>query len=178
MVSGETSKALLTSSGPCTIRLKEDSGFRRNEDMANSEAFDRATNAYRAAIDLRRLGSDQVHSRLSAMLTANTIIVAISGLAITSQTKVPSNLVAALIGGGLILCLVWGFFVFHGLQVENYYRKKIEEFEPMAIPEGKLLAIRTGNWKSWGYGIATYFTIAVFVAIYVALLFILISKSQ
>jgi len=145
--------------------------------MSNSEEFDRATNAYRAAIDLRKLGSDQVHSRLSAMLTANTIIIAVSGLAITSQTTIPPNLIGALIGGGLILCLVWGFFVYHGLQVENYYRKKTEEFEPGAIPEGKLLAIQTSNWKSWGYGIATYFTIAVFVAIYATLLFILMSEG-
>jgi hypothetical protein len=145
--------------------------------MSNSEEFERATNAYRAAIDLRKLGSDQVHSRLSAMLTANTIIVAVSGLAITSQTLIPSNLIATLIGGGLVLCLVWGFFVFHGLQVENHYREKIEEFEQMAIPEGKQLALRTSNWKSWGYGIATYFTTAVFVAIYATLLFILIAKG-
>jgi len=146
--------------------------------MSASEELDRATNAYRAAIDLRKLGSDQVHSRLSAMLTANTIIIAVSGLAVTSQTKIPSNLIGALIGGGLILCLVWGFFVFHGLRVENYYRLKTEEFEPMAIPKGKQLAIQTSNWKSWGYGIATYFTIAVFIAIYATLLFILITKAQ
>jgi hypothetical protein len=146
--------------------------------MSNSEEFDRATNAYRAAIDLRRLGSDQVHSRLSAMLTANTIIIAVTGLAITSQTQIPSNLIIALIGGGLILCLVWGFFVFHGLQVENHYRKKTEEFEPMAIPAGKHLAIRTSNWKSWGYGIATYFTITVFMAIYTTLLFILLERIR
>ena len=145
--------------------------------MSTPEELGRATNAYRAAIELRKLGADQVHSRLSAMLTANTIIIAVSGLAITSQTTIPSNLIAALIGGGLILCLVWGFFVFHGLQVENYYRKKTQEFEPMAIPEGKVLAIQTSNWKSWGYGIATYFTIAVFVAIYATLLFILMSEG-
>jgi hypothetical protein len=145
--------------------------------MSTSEEFDRATNAYRAAIDLRKLGSDQVHSRLSAMLTANTIIIAVSGLTITSQTRISSNLIAALIGGGLILCVVWGFFVFHGLQVENYYRQKTEEFEPMAIPQGKMLALQTSNWKWWGYGIATYFTIAVFIAIYATLLFILISKG-
>jgi len=47
----------------------------------------------------------------------------------------------------------------------------------MAIPAGKLLAIRTSKWKSWGYGIATYFTIAVFMAIYATLLFILLSKG-
>jgi hypothetical protein len=144
--------------------------------MSDSEQFDRATNAYRAAIDLRKLGSDQVHSRLSAMLTANTIIVAVSGLAITSQSLIPKNLIAALIGGGLILCLVWGFFVYHGLKVENHYRDKIEEFEPSAIPAGKEVAIRTSNWKSWGYGIATYFTAAVFVSIYGTLLIILIAK--
>lgn len=145
--------------------------------MSDSEEFDRATNAYRAAIDLRKLGSDQVHSRLTAMLTSNTIIIAVSGLAITSQTKIPEQLIAALISGGLLLCLVWGFFVFHGLQVENYYRLKTEEFEPMAIPTGKQLSIRTTNWKTWGYGIATYFTIAVFVAIYSTLLVILLHKS-
>jgi hypothetical protein len=143
--------------------------------MSASEEFDRATTAYRAAIDLRKLGSDQVHSRLTAMLTSNTIIIAVSGLAITNQTKIPSNLIVALISGGLLLCLVWGFFVFHGLQVENYYRMKTEEFEPLAIPEGRQLAIRTTNWKAWGYGIATYFTIGVFIAIYATLLVILLS---
>jgi hypothetical protein len=125
---------------------------------------------------IEEIRSEQVHSRLS-QCTANTIIIAVSGLAITSQTTIPPNLIGALIGGGLILCLVWGFFVYHGLQVENYYRKKTEEFEPGAIPEGKLLAIQTSNWKSWGYGIATYFTIAVFVAIYATLLFILMSEG-
>jgi hypothetical protein len=79
---------------------------KRNGTISTSEEFDRATNAYRAAIDLRKLGSDQVRSRLSAILTANTIIIAVSGLAITSQTKISSNLIVALIGGGLILCLV------------------------------------------------------------------------
>ncbi len=145
--------------------------------MSDSEDLDRATNAYRAAIDLRKLGSDQVHSRLAAMLTSNTIIVAVSGLTITSQVKIPPQLIAALIGGGLILCLVWGFFVFHGLRIENYYRIKIEEFEPMAIPKGTNLSIGTHNWKAWGYGIATYFTIAVFIAIYSTLLVILLTRG-
>jgi hypothetical protein len=144
--------------------------------MSSSEDMERATNAYRASIDLRKLGSDQVHSRLNAMLTANTIILAVCGLAVSNQGKIPTNLIAALIGGGLMLCVVWGYFVFHGLQVENHYRKKIEEFEPMAIPKGTQLAIRTSNWKSWGYGIATYFTIAVFVAIYTTVLIILLNK--
>jgi hypothetical protein len=145
--------------------------------MSASEEQERATNAYRAAIDLRRLGSDQVHSRLTAMLTSNTIIIAVSGLAITSQVKIPPPLIVALISGGLLLCVVWGFFVFHGLQVENYYRLKTEEFEPGAIPQGKELAIRTKNWKSWGYGIATYFTIAVFMAIYTTLIVILLNEG-
>jgi hypothetical protein len=145
--------------------------------MSDSEDLQRATNAYRAAIDLRKLGSDQVHSRLTAMLTSNTIIVAVSGLAITSQVKIPANLVGVLIGGGLMLCLVWGYFVFQGVQVEDYYRLKIEEFEPMAIPKGRVLAIRTKNWKAWGYGIGTYFTISVFIAIYSTLLVILLTKG-
>jgi hypothetical protein len=146
--------------------------------MSDSEDFERATNAFKAAMELRRLGSDQVHSRLSAMLTANTIIIAVSGLAITSQVKISTNLIAALIGGGLILCLVWGFFVFHGLRVENYYREKTEEFEPAVIPKDKQLCIRTSNWKFWGYGIATYFTVAVFMGIYGTLLFILLTRTQ
>ncbi len=145
--------------------------------VGNSEELDRATNAYRAAIDLRKLGSDQVHSRLTAMLTSNTIIIAVSGLAITNQAKIPTNLVVALIGGGLMLCLVWGFFVYHGLQVEEYYRLKTQEFEVLAIPLGKQLSIRTKNWKAWGYGIATYFTVAVFIAIYATLLVILLNKG-
>jgi hypothetical protein len=48
------------------------------------------------------LGSDQVHNRLSAMLTFNIIINVVSGLAVTSQTKTPSPLIAALIGNELL----------------------------------------------------------------------------
>lgn len=143
---------------------------------SSEEELTRAINAYRAAIELRRLGSDQVHSRLTAMLTGNTIIIAVSGLAITNQTKIPSDLIIALIIGGLVLCLVWGFFVFTGLQVEDHYRRKTEEFEPLAIPHGRTLAIRISRWKTWGYGIATYFTIAVFVAIYATLLLIVVNR--
>ncbi len=145
--------------------------------MPQPDEYERALNAYRAAMELRKLGSDQVHSRLTAMLTVNTIILAVSGLAIANQTKIPVYLIAALIGGGLMLCLVWGFFVFHGLQVENYYRQKTEEFEPLVIPSGKQVAIRTSNWKAWGYGIATYFTIVVFIAIYTVVLFILLGRK-
>jgi len=145
--------------------------------MSTPEELNRATNAYRAAIELRKLGSDQVHSRLTAMLTSNTIIIAVSGLAIANQDKIPAQLIAALIGGGLVLCIVWGFFVFSGLQIENYYRLKIEEFEPLAIPDGQQLSIRTKNWKAWGYGIATYFTVAVFIAIYGVLLAILLNRG-
>jgi hypothetical protein len=80
--------------------------------MSDSNEMEKATNAYRASIDLRRLGSDQVHSRLIAMLTANTIIIAVSGLMITSQAVIPKELGVALIAGGLMLCLVWGFFLY------------------------------------------------------------------
>jgi hypothetical protein len=103
---------------------------------SSPEDLSKATNAYKASIDLWKLGSDQVHSRLSAMLTGNSIIIAVSGLAIANKTVIPSNLIIALIIGGLVLCLVWGFFVFHGVRVENYYRKKTIEFERIAIPEG------------------------------------------
>lgn len=146
------------------------------KDSTSSEELTRAINAYRAAIELRRLGSDQVHSRLTAMLTGNTIIIVVSGLAITNQTKIPSDLIIALIVGGLTLCLVWGFFVFTGLQVEDHYRKKTEEFEPLAIPHGRQLSVHISRWKTSSYGIATYFTIAVFVAMYATLLVIVMNR--
>jgi hypothetical protein len=142
--------------------------------LSTDDEFNRAAQAYKSAIDLWKLGSDQVHSRLSAMLTANSIIIAVSGLAIANKTQIPPELIVALIAGGLLLCLVWGFFVFHGIRVENYYRRKTMEFEPMVIPKGTTLAIRTGNWKFWGFGIGTYFTILVFIAIYSALLYIIL----
>ena len=145
--------------------------------MSDNQELERAGQAYRAAIELWKLGSDQVHSRLAAMLTANSIIIAVSGLAIANKTQIPSTLIIALIGGGLLLCLVWGFFVFHGIRVENYYRRKTLEFEVLVLPRGTNLAIRTGNWKFWGYGIGTYFTIGVFMAIYAVLLYIIITNA-
>jgi hypothetical protein len=146
----------------------------RNVKLSSDQELERAGQAYRAAIELWKLGSEQVHSRLSALLTANSIIIAVSGLAIANKTQIPSELIVALIGGGLLLCLVWGFFVFHGIRLENYYRRKTLEFEAMVIPKDTSLAIRTGNWKFWGYGIGTYATIVVFVAIYSALLYIIL----
>lgn len=144
--------------------------------MSTDEELERASQAYRAAIELWKLGSEQVHSRLSAMLTANSIIIAVSGLAIANKTQIPAELIVALIGGGFLLCLVWGFFVFHGIRVESHYRRKTVEFEAMVIPRGTTLSIRTNNWKFWGYGIGTYFTIAVFIAIYSALLYIILKR--
>ena len=138
--------------------------------MSDSEEFDKITNAYQAAVELWKLASQQIYSRFAAMLTGNSIIVAIIGLAVTARIDIPRWLLLGLIIGGFVICVVWAFFVFQGVRVENHYRKKAEEFEGKAIPNGKQIAIRLSDKRYWGFREATFLTIIVFVGIYSVLL--------
>ena len=145
--------------------------------MSDSEDFSKITNAYNAAIELWKLASEQIYSRFSAMLIGNSIIIAITGLAITDRVGIPFCLLKWLVAGGWLLCTIWAFFVYQGVRVENHYRERTEHFEKMAIPNGEKVAISRSDKTFRGFRLATFFTIAVFVIIYAVLMTILVMRG-
>jgi hypothetical protein len=80
--------------------------YGREQEMSSSGELSRAANSYQAVVDLLKLSNDQVHSQLNAMPTSNSIIVAVSGLAVASQVQIPRDMIIVLITGGLTLRLV------------------------------------------------------------------------
>ena len=145
--------------------------------MSGSEEFEKATNAYHAAIELWKLASEQIYSRFTAMLTGNSIIIAITGLAITDRVDIPFCLLKWLVAGGWLLCAIWAFFVYQGVRVENHYRERSEHFEKMAIPNGEQVAIPRSDRRFGGFKLATFLTITVFVVIYAVLMTILVIRG-
>ena len=143
--------------------------------MSGSEKFEKATNAYHAAIELWKLASQQIYSRFAAMLTGNSVIIAIIGLAIADKVNIPYCLVKWLIVGGFVLCIVWLLFMIAGWHVEVHYRKKAIEFEKDAT--GNEIAFPTKGVASWSFMALTIITIIVFMVIYGALLGILLTRS-
>jgi hypothetical protein len=142
--------------------------------MNNSGEFGKSIHAFDTALELWKLASQQIYSRFSAMLTANSIIIAVIGLAIANNISIPGYLLKWFIGAGWALCVVWAFYVFQGVRVEAYYRKKAEEFEKSVIPNGKQLLIKYEDRKYRGFTIASFITISVFIIIYSILMYSLI----
>ncbi|MFC1870601.1 hypothetical protein ACFLYE_04980, partial [Chloroflexota bacterium] len=144
----------------------------------NNDEYQKATNAYHAAIDLWKLASDQIYSRFTAMLTANSIILAVIGLSITERIGIPSWFVWVLIGSGIALCLVWIFLMAHGVRVENYYRKKAETLESGVVPEGERIAISVDNPQYKGFLQASTTVVYIFTLIYIAVLVLFATIGQ
>ena len=84
---------------------------------------------YQVAMGLVNLVSQEIYSRFNAMLTANSIIIAIIGWALTSQRTLPPFLTILLPIMGLILCFLWFLFVNHGVYWQNLFREKARELE-------------------------------------------------
>jgi len=147
----------------------------KEREMSGSEEFDKVTNAYHAAIELWKLASQQIYSRFAAMLTGNSIIIAIIGLAITDKVDIPYYLVKWLTVSGFILCVVWLFFMIAGWHVESHYREKAIQFEKDAT--GKEIAFPTKGVASWSFMALTVITIIVFMVIYGVLLGILLTRN-
>jgi len=87
--------------------------------MSDSEEFDKITNAYRAAMELWKLASQQIYSRFAAMLTGNSIIVAAIGIILTGGDSPPICLIMGLIISGLVLSVAWILYMTAGWCVEK-----------------------------------------------------------
>lgn len=146
---------------------------------------EKARIGYQASLRLVGLVSAEIYSRFSAMLTANSIIIAIIGWALASQLPLPLFLMILLPIIGVILCSVWFLFVNHGLYWQDLFRKEAERLEDQYFSDTfKLISyITTESPKSskidpqiprlvrWFPFRRTFkIVIIVFVIVYVAML--------
>lgn len=129
--------------------------------MSNSEDSNRA---YQAIINLWRLASEQIYSRFHVMLIANSIIVTATILAVTNQW--PKIVPIVLIIAGIILCIIWAFFNKFAIKTEKEYIEKAKKIESN-FPE----EFRVVPQGYRGFDILSYLTIAVFIVVYLFLLF-------
>jgi len=125
--------------------------------MSNNDELVKATNAYHAAIELWKLASQQIYSRFAAMLTSNSIIIAAIAIRVFIAT-------------GIVLCLVWIYFMAHGVRAENKYRRDAERIEKMAVPDREEIVIKTSDPKYMGFIQAVTIVVYLFVIIYITLL--------
>jgi len=79
---------------------------------------------YQTAVALVSLVSQEIYSRYNAMLTANSIIIAVIGWSLTSGRSMPSFFVMLMPIAGLALCVLWFLFVNHGVYWQHLFRER------------------------------------------------------
>jgi len=94
-----------------------------------SKMEEEARIGYQTAIGLVGLVSQEIYSRYNAMLTANSIIIAIIGWSLTSNRYLSPLLVVLLPIAGLVLCFLWFLFIHHGVYWQKLFREKAKELE-------------------------------------------------
>jgi len=138
--------------------------------MSNGTDWEKAKAAHDTAINLQSLASNQIYSRFSSMLTANSIIIAIIGIfLIKLNVTIPIYLVICFIIGGIIICAAWSVYLLRGLKVENHFRSIAKKLEPTIFPEGTEVSISLEDKSFRGFRAASICVIAVFILIYIFL---------
>jgi hypothetical protein len=140
---------------------------------------------YQTAIELVSLTSHEIYSRFNAMLTANSIIIAIIGWGIISGDNFPRFLIMFLPIMGMLLCILWGLFVHHGVHWQDQFRKEairleeeyyIDTFKLISlvkteIPRSSKTRSETPRLVRWfNFYHTSIIVIGVFMTIYIVML--------
>lgn len=142
--------------------------------MNNSEELERVINGYQAAISLWKLASEQIYSRFSAILTANSIIVVINGWLITQQINPLYKLFYfAFPSAGIVLCIFGFLFIHHGYSVEYDYRKKAYELENCCTT--KHIAIHPDKGKSFKW--ISFAVFGLFCCLYIIIIYLVFNTK-
>jgi hypothetical protein len=111
--------------------------------------------------------SQQVYSRFAAMLTANSIIIALVVVLISSEKlEIPVVVLRIFTGFGIGICIIWFIMTLIGRGIEVHYREKATEYAD-SNTKTVLLPIRK---IGIGFYIWCYITIGIFTALYITLL--------
>jgi len=84
---------------------------------------------YQAAIDLWIYMGNQGWDRFNVMLTANAIIIASIGIAMTSNQKLSPTFSIILSVAGFILCLLWISLMMRSSELADYFTLTAREIE-------------------------------------------------
>jgi len=136
-------------------------------------------------MDLVGLVSQEIYSRFNAMLTTNSILLAIIGWMVTSEGLSP-YLTMSLPIVGLFLCGAWYSFVAHGVYWQDRFREEARRLEERYyIDTFRLISIvktespkspkgepGTPKWIQWfRFYNTSRIVIAIFFIIYVVMLY-------
>jgi len=118
---------------------------RKNHTAKKDNDFIKAEIGYRTGVQLVGLVSQEIYSRFSAMLTANSIILGIIGLVYTSTIViiVKTFILFTLSIIGLIFCGIWFSFNEHGIHYQKKFRKEVTRLEEKYFNDTFKLMIET-----------------------------------
>lgn len=161
------------------------------------DEMENARIGYQVAVDLWTFQSTLNWSRFNAMLTANSIILAIFGVSLQAGNSVVSNIrffQTVLLSVGLFLCLFWIVLTARGNDYHRYWIKEARDIEikyfrhqfstisgaQINDPKGKRIQFgwlsRSILGRSQNYSI--YFVISAFIFLYVASFIMLYTSAQ
>ncbi len=164
----------------------------KSKEPVNQDKKGNARIGYQVAITLWAYEGQLVWSKFNAMLLANSIVLAVIGLAISSQRELPMFTIGMPIAG-LIFCVLWFLITKRGFDNYTYWILSARELEEQHltdvvkivsrggnVAEGKKIKL-TINGKNKDYQMswfgrlvrvewASYLVIAVFAVMYIIIL--------
>ena len=84
---------------------------------------------YQTIAQCINLVSQEIYSRFIGMLTANSIIITLVGIILSSKIKVSAPLSVLLSVGGIVLCIFWMFLNKHGINWQHKYQCEAKNIE-------------------------------------------------
>jgi hypothetical protein len=96
--------------------------------QSDATKIENARIGYQVAVGLWIYEGDENWARFNVMLVANSIILGVIGLVVTSaQPKLSISFLMSIVG--LILCVSWSLITKRGFDYQNYYVKSARELE-------------------------------------------------
>ncbi len=156
-----------------------------SDEWETEQQREKARIGYQTAIDLVGLVSHEIYSRFNAMLTANSIILAIIGWIVTSGNLSPYPSRSLPIAG-ILLCGAWYLFVAHGVYWQERFREEARRLEQRYYIDTFRLISKvttessgsckeetgTPKWVKWfKFYNTSRFVIAIFFMIYIVMLY-------
>ena len=93
------------------------------------DALENARLGFTTLTQLVALVSQEIYSRFNIMLTANSIIVAAVVVPLVSERQLPWPLLLGLPVVGIVLCVIWWLFNYHGVYWQTFFRRKAQRLE-------------------------------------------------
>lgn len=167
------------------------------ESQTQADLKEDARVGYQAALELARSEAGLNWARFNAMVLANSIVIAMISLVLTSEKHI-AHLVLILCATGLGLCGVWFLLMARGFGFERYYILSARELEEQHLKDQIKTVSRGGDFADKGSATlkisgkdfpccmgaggglrartSSYVTIVIFALLYLALAFINVNK--